>query len=134
MYIFDFVEENKSILSKIKDFIFNIYWVLFHPSSYIKKAIKGKKNYVRPISLSPDIEGDHEHICFAIRLLGKNYKYFCPNYNKKDFEPEWGCNDYDCDLCEYCGTIEIDENKKFKLYIQDEFGELYSLKEFKNND
>lgn len=43
MYIFDFVEENKSILSKIKDFILNIYWILFHPSSYIKKQLKERK-------------------------------------------------------------------------------------------
>lgn len=134
MYIFDYNSEDETFLSKIKNCIFNIYWALSHLPYYIKKTIKGKKNYVRPIHLSPDNERDHEHICFAARLLGENYKYFCPHYNKKDFSPEWAGNDYDCDLCEYFGTIGIDKNKKLKLYIQEEIGELYSLKEFRNND
>lgn len=111
MYVIDFEEENKSILSKIKNFIFNIYWALSHPSSYLKRIIKGKKNYVKSIYLSSDVEGSHEHVCFAIRLLGKNYKYFCPYYNKKDFEPEWCGNDYDCEDCQYYGMIYVEDNK-----------------------
>lgn len=49
--------------------------------------------------------GDHQHICYAARLLEPDdFCSVCPAHNRKDF---WIEHEDECDDCQYFGSIEF---------------------------
>lgn len=62
-------------------------------------------------------EHAHDHICFALRLMGSSYKDVCPYHNCSDFDrPELSdC----CDTCPYFGIIDFraDEAGERSIYF-----------------
>lgn len=89
------------------------------------RAFKVARSYLNNQYILLDNHGygffDHEHICFPLRLLGKDFELVCPHYRSKYFdEPEHSdC----CDECKYLGIINFDtdkNNKKNISFVMDE--------------
>ena len=85
---------------------------MWQPRAALKVALEYLKSPYTLIDGTEYSEYAHDHICFARRLIGSNFKYVCPHYNTGELdELEWSdC----CDLCKYFGIINFykDENDK----------------------
>ena len=80
-----------------------------------KNALKLALDYIEsPYNLlEPTIysEDSHEHICFARRLMGKNFKDVCPDYYTDEFD-YYGPERLDCcEMCPYFGIISFCEDE-----------------------
>lgn len=96
-----------------------------------KNALRLALDYIKDpyILLQPTIYSNeaHEHICFARRLMGSNYKDVCPYYHtgKLNYPEHSDC----CDRCPYMGIIDFcaDEagERSVKFYMDKAIVEMF---------
>ena len=100
----------------------------------LRNAFKVAINYIKtPYHiLEPTVysEDAHNHICFAHRFLGSNYRDVCPRCDEVDDMPGWAdC----CDWCKYNGVINYckDENDKnsIRFYMDKLIVDTYEVTE-----
>jgi hypothetical protein len=80
--------------------------IMIYKYKRVLKLIKGyiKNPYILLDGCRTFQEGDHEHICLPLRLIGADFEKVCPHCNERGFEPEWSdC----CDQCKYFGFIDF---------------------------
>ena len=86
--------------------------------------IKNPYHLLEPTTYSKDA---HEHICFARRLAGSNYKDVCPDYytGKLEYVEHSDC----CDKCPYMGIIDFCANeageRSIKFYMDKDIVEVF---------